>query len=119
MLVAEIDHARWMRKLEAYLADSTGLLSAPTQNHHSCRFGRWYYGPSSQRYTKLESYINIESVHARVHQLGNQLIELKIAGDHALLAICLEELHAISADLTEHIQMIQAEVLLSTQMTKR
>jgi diguanylate cyclase (GGDEF)-like protein/PAS domain S-box-containing protein len=118
MLVAEIDHTRWMRKLETYLADHSGLLSAPTQNHHSCRFGRWYYGPASQRYAELESYINIESVHARVHQLGNELIELKKAGEHTLLATRFEELHTTSSVLTEHIQMIQAEVLLSTQMQR-
>jgi hypothetical protein len=50
--------------------------------------------------------------------LGNQLIELKKAGDHTLLATRFEELHATSAALTEHIQMIQAEVLLSTQMLR-
>lgn len=119
MLVAEIDHKRWLHKLDDYLTDNTDLSHAPTQNHHSCRFGRWYYGPSSQRYTKLESYINIESVHARIHELGNECVELKKIGDHKLLATRLEELHKASNDLTEHIQMIQAEVLLSTQMTKR
>jgi diguanylate cyclase (GGDEF)-like protein/PAS domain S-box-containing protein len=118
MLVAEIDHARWMRKLEAFLTDHTNLLNAPAQNHHNCRFGRWYYGPSSQRYAELESYISIESVHAEVHQLGNELIALKKAGEYTLLDARIEELHASSAIMTEHIQMIQAEVLLSTQMQR-
>ena len=118
MLVAEIDHARWMRSLEAHLADSTGKLGAPTQSQHNCRFGRWYYGPSSQRYAGLESYINIESTHAQIHELSNELIELKKAGDHILLATRLGELHKTSEALIEHIQMIQAEVLLSTQMQR-
>lgn len=118
MLVAEIDHARWVRSLEAYLADSTDKLGAPVQNQHNCRFGRWYYGPSSQRYAGLESYINIESTHTRIHELGKELIELKKAGDHILLATRLRELHKTSEALTEHIQMIQAEVLLSTQMQR-
>jgi diguanylate cyclase (GGDEF)-like protein/PAS domain S-box-containing protein len=119
MLVAEIDHKRWLHKLVAYLADNTDLIHAPTQNHHSCRFGRWYYGPHSQRYAEIESFVNIKSVHTRIHELGNECIELKKIGDHKLLATRLEELHKASNDLTEHIQMIQAEVLLSTQMTKR
>ena len=118
MLVAEIDHTRWMHKLETFLADTTGFLSPPKQNQHTCRFGRWYYGPASRRYAELESYINIESVHANIHMLGNELIDLKNAGDHALLAQRSQELQAASKNLTEHIQIIQTEVLLSTQMQR-
>ena len=119
MLVAEIDHKRWLHKLDAYLADNTDLTHAPTQNHHSCHFGRWYYGPHSRRYAEIESFVGIESVHARIHELGNECIELKKIGDHKLLATRLEELHKACENLTEHIQMIQAEVLLSTQMQRR
>ena len=55
---------------------------------------------------------------SRIHELGKELIELKKAGDHILLATRLRELHKTSEALTEHIQMIQAEVLLSTQMQR-
>lgn len=119
MLVAEIDHKRWMRHLEDFLADTSGHLSPPSQNSHSCRFGRWYYGPLRDRYATLQSYTSIEEVHSKVHQLGQELLDLKKAGDNALIERRLAELRSTSASLNEHIQMIQAEVLLSAQMQKR
>ena len=119
MLVAEIDHKRWMQKLDAFLADNADPSPSPMQNHRTCHLGRWYYGPHSQRYAEIESFAEIESIHTRIHELGNECIELKKIGDHKLLATRLAELHKASDDLTEHIQLIQAEVLLSTQMTRR
>jgi hypothetical protein len=119
MLVAEIDHKRWMRHLEDFLADTSGQLSPPSHNSHSCRFGRWYYGPSRGRYITLESYLSIEQVHSKVHQLAQELLDLKKVGDSALIESRLAELRSTSASLNEHIQMIQAEVLLSAQMQKR
>ena len=118
MLIAEIEHSRWILNLETYLADPDNQLSPPPQNHRSCRFGRWYYGPASQRYGKLGSYTGIEKVHTRMHQLANELIELKMTADSALIARRLDELHTVSSELTEHIQLIQAEVLLSDQLSK-
>jgi hypothetical protein len=119
MLVAEIDHKRWMRNLDEFLADTSGHLSPPSQNSHSCRFGRWYYGPLRDRYATLQSYTSIEEVHSKVHQLGQELLDLKKTGDSALIERRLEELRNASLKLTEHIQMIQSEVLLSAQFSKR
>ena len=114
MLVVEIDHARWMQRLEAFLADESGQTSAPADNHRNCRFGHWYYSPKGQRYADLANFATIEVVHTRVHQLAHELIGLKSAGDHQLIAHLLDELRVASASLIENIQIIQAEVLLST-----
>jgi EAL domain-containing protein (putative c-di-GMP-specific phosphodiesterase class I) len=118
MLVAEIDHQRWMGKFETFLADPTGLVSAPTDSDHSCRFGIWYYGPNGQRYKHLESFAAIEPVHQQIHQLASELVTLKHTGDAPRLAMQLDAIHSASQTLIDQIQIIQAEVLLSQQMQR-
>ena len=110
MLVAEIDHTRWLGKLEIYLKDETGLISAPTENDHSCRFGQWYYGPSGQRYAALESFSAMAATHSRIHQLAHELIAQKNSG--AQVGPIIEELHQTSAELIELLQTLQVEVVL-------
>ena len=119
MLVAEIDHRRWMERIEEYLADPSGLLNNPIENHNHCRFGRWYHGPKGQQYSQMESYAAIESTHTRIHQLASQLISLKNSPDAQLIAACREELNSASQALTELLQTIQAEVLISAQLKGR
>ena len=119
MLVAEIDHGRWMQRIEAFLTDSSGFLLAPLDDHRNCRFGHWYYGSNGQRYAHLESFAAIEETHALIHQLADDLIALKNSADETLIAERLDQLHQASARLVEHIQMIQAEVLLSTPRSSR
>jgi hypothetical protein len=115
MLIAELDHRRWLHQLEDFIATADRQASPPTQDHHRCRFGRWFYGPAGRRYASMESYTEIEAIHLEVHRLGNELIDLKHAGDTQLLATRLGELHAASERLIEMIQVIQAEVLLNAR----
>ncbi|MBU3698268.1 EAL domain-containing protein [Dechloromonas sp.] len=113
MLIAEIDHRRWLHQLEDFIATNDREATPPTQDHHRSRFGRWFYGPAGRRYASMESYAEIETIHLDVHRLGNELIDLKHAGDTQMLAKRLGELHAASERLIEMIQVIQAEVLLN------
>ena len=116
MLVAEIDHGRWMRKLNIFLADDTGQVSAPSESHRTCRFGSWYYGPNGQRYKNMESFSAIETAHMQIHQLADELIALKNSDSTELMAPQQQIIHLASQTLLEHVQMMQAEVLLSQQM---
>ena len=54
----------------------------------------------------MESYAAIEAIHLEVHRLGNELIDLKHAGDTQLLATRLGEVHAASEHLIEMIQVL-------------
>ncbi len=115
MLIAEIDHRRWLRQLEEYLADSTPGTIPPTLDHHRCRFGRWFYGPAGRRYADMDHFADIETIHLNVHRLGNELIDLKHAGDRVRMDSQLAALHQASNQLIELIQIIQAEVILNTR----
>ena len=115
MLIAEIDHRRWLRQLEEYLANNAPEATPPTLDHLSCRFGRWFYSASSHRYADMAHFSGIEAVHHEVHQLGDELIRLKKSGNRAQFDKQLTALHLASERLTEMIRIIQAEVLLSNR----
>ena len=113
LLIAEIEHRRWLDKLLAYLDDNSGSLLPPPGSPRDCRFGRWYYGPHSQRYRGLPAFVELESVHARLHRIGDELVSRRGAGQPgeplrseledavSAIAICLQRVQAEFA-ATQH-----------------
>ena len=119
MLIAEVDHKRWTRSLHAYLDDTTGNAPPPATEHTTCRFARWYNSAGSQRYAAIEAFRAIPEIHARVHAIGRQLINLHQADDIPARDALRQEFCASSAELNERIQQTQAEVLISAQSRRR
>ena len=81
ILVAELDHRRWIDTLAAWIdTAATAEGQPPTLNTHACRFGRWYHGEGMARYGASEAFRAIAPVHDRVHSLARELVALKLAG---------------------------------------
>jgi diguanylate cyclase (GGDEF)-like protein/PAS domain S-box-containing protein len=118
MLIAEVDHGRWKKSLYSYLEDKFDTLPAPPLDHRTCRFGRWYYSPDSQRYAAVDAFQTLESLHTRLHELGGQLLHCREAGDTASIEPLKLEFEQQSAKLTDCIQQIQAEVLMNSAMKR-
>lgn len=117
MLIAEVDHTRWKKRLYAYLDEGTGM--PPASDHQSCRFGRWYYSPESRRYAASESFIALESTHVLVHRIGNELIAANSRQESARAATLRQALEQTSSELIGHLRQIQAETLIAGQNNRR
>jgi len=117
MLIAEVEHSRWKKKLYAYLEDSTGL--PPTSDHRGCRFGRWYYSPESRRYAANESFIALESTHVRLHRIGAELVAANAGQEAARVVPLKQALEETSSELIGHLHQIQAETLIAGPAGKR
>ena len=113
MLIAEVDHGRWKKRLLAYLDDTTNTVPMPDGDHHDCRFGRWYYSPESTRYAAVDGFLALEKVHARIHEIGTELIRLRDSPDRAEVAQLRRDLEVASMELIECIQQLQAEILIA------
>jgi len=113
MLIAEVEHNRWKNLLYAYLEDDRGTASPPSDNDHSCRFGRWYYSPASLRYAQLAAFVTLEATHRRFHEIGHALMLLRAQRDSSEIEELKVELEACSLSLCQSIQQIQTETLLS------
>ncbi len=116
LLVAEIDHIRWIKRINAFLADDTGLIDVTVEDHHDCRFGTWYHGSTGQRYAHLDSFAAIDQTHILIHRLARELVGIKNTADKTMIDQRMEELHIASASLIELLHMIQAKVVLSAQI---
>ena len=119
MLIAEVDHKRWIKALYAYLESDTGNIPPPALDHKDCRFGRWYASADSQRYARIDAFNMVEGIHRRLHEVGRQLIHLRGAEEDSSIAALKPELDRLNAQLSDCIQEIQAEVLMQTQDSKR
>ncbi|MDP3538401.1 MAG: EAL domain-containing protein [Azonexus sp.] len=117
MIIAEVDHNRWKKKLYAHLDDPAGVAMSAS-NHHTCRFGHWYYSPESQVHAAIESFVALESIHARIHQIGDELIAAGARQEAARIGQLKQDLEDASATLTQNLHQMQAEILLSGQAGK-
>ena len=119
MLIAEVDHKRWVRALNAYLDNTSGHIEPPLLGEHACRFWRWQDSPDSQRYSAIEGFYEIPGLHTRMHEIGAQLVATHQAGDRAGVETLRHEFRQIGEQLIAAIQNIQTEVLISAQRLKR
>lgn len=118
MMVAEADHKRWVAAIHGYLDAPIGSEAIAGLDDKTCRFGHWYYGVG-QRYAALDGFKNVERAHLRLHEVGQALIKCHQAADVAGVEARKADLLLASQVLTECIQGILAEVLLSVQASKR
>lgn len=119
LLIAETDHLRWANTILAYVDDRTGTLPVPKNSHSQCRFGHWYYSVRSQHRAHLPSFASIEKTHRRLHEIGNELIQLRQAGETLHLEQHKTAFKIASNALTECVQLIQTEIMITTQSPRR
>lgn len=65
-----IDHI--LLKANAYASINLGKKVGDFENHHDCRFGKWFENEGKQEFSNTQSYKKIDKPHAAVH---NKIIE--------------------------------------------
>jgi len=119
MLIAEVDHRRWMKALETSLAAPPSGQLPVELDHRACGFGRWYQGLGAQRYGHIEAFGAIDPIHQRLHAIARQLLERHRAGDEAGQIESWQALHLASQEMGELLQQLQAEILIGGQTSSR
>ncbi len=110
---AEVDHRNWVKCVEACLAD--GSVEPPPADIIDCRFGNWYQGEGLSRYGSFPEFSLIGSLHATVHALGNELVELRMSGRSELARTRLGELHALRDQLIDRLHDLSMVLVRSRQ----
>ena len=120
LLIAEVDHKRWLHQLIDHLEQRTinGIVPAlPPLDPHQCRFGQWYDGQATQRYQHLTAYPPLSTAHERLHQIAHHLHALfKQPGTDT--ASLRAELETASQEMTLLLQDIQTEIVLGNALGK-
>ncbi|MEX8503947.1 MAG: EAL domain-containing protein [Leptothrix ochracea] len=81
LLMAQQDHIHWVQQIvSATQGVPLRLTVQEVCDHTRCRFGQWYYGDGLQRYSQLHAFKAIENVHAEIHRVGLEVLQLNADG---------------------------------------
>lgn len=76
---AKEKHLLFKSRLRSILYDIP-VEEGPVLSHHECGVGKWIYGYALEAYGHLPEMIELEKVHAEIHQYAKTLIDLYKAG---------------------------------------
>ncbi|RPE70534.1 methyl-accepting chemotaxis protein [Tibeticola sediminis] len=102
-------HYAWIGELLA-AAQSGRVVDMDVSNFRACYFGKWYYGPAQHYFGSHAGFTTTESVHQRVHRIGQSLVEALRAGDAGRITSLAAELEAASDAITEQLESLMRAV---------
>ncbi|HSW64931.1 MAG TPA: methyl-accepting chemotaxis protein [Dissulfurispiraceae bacterium] len=84
------------------VSGKVAVEEAQAPDQHSSRMGKWYFGNGMALLGRLEGYKRLAQPHARIHQLGREIVQAVAARDSRAAAMY--------KDLTNAITQIQADI---------
>jgi len=113
LLVAQYDIREWAAKVIGRIEDGTlPIEEAVLTDSSRCRFGLWYDDYGLKQFGHLGAFKEIDPVHKRLHQFGDEVIQLyanrqvQAAQEHCL------DLRKEEAKMFELLDKLQLEVFL-------
>jgi methyl-accepting chemotaxis protein len=76
LMVAKSDHVLWKKRLAELLLGRITLRASDVSDHHSCRFGKWYYETGRALYGNEPAFRAIEEPHKRIHETAKRVVAL-------------------------------------------
>lgn len=104
LLYASVEHRAWISVIKAFLKGER--TSFQKQNQDQCRFGSWMDYSGRARYGEHPIFLSIESLHKRIHDLTDQLLELHAQGKIEEALLGLDELHRLSDALLKAVKSL-------------
>lgn len=111
LLLAEYNHRDWIENLANRIEGGTGKTDPIMLDPESCRFGHWYHGSGRVRYGTLPAFAAIQPAHAKVHDLGTDLLALLRSGNTQAARERLPELFAARDDLLTKLHALQGTIM--------
>ncbi|WP_041640605.1 bacteriohemerythrin [Magnetococcus marinus] len=73
-------HLAWLRELEQAVHGRSVLDAKEAANYRGCDFGLWYYGDGQQRYGNEALFVELGTVHQKVHEAAFEVVNLVQSG---------------------------------------
>lgn len=111
LLVAQYDHLNWVRRVAMHIGGGLQKLSkTELTDKRQCRFGHWYYGHGMTRYGHLPPFRELEAIHARVHEVGPEVLRLRAAGQVEAAHVRMRELLTLKDAMLSGLAKLQTLV---------
>jgi len=107
--LAKTDHRIFMDKIGSCLDGDTRIEPTQLPDHHSCRFGKWYFGEGKDKCAALDSFKAIDTPHEKIHAMAKDAVAASNAGDRSKAERIYREMEDISARIGELLDSIKRE----------
>ena len=109
LLIAKSDHVMWKKRLTEMLMGRTQMRDGEVADHHSCRFGKWYYGQGMELYNNSTTFKAIEAPHSQIHETAKKVVTAYNAGQMKDAQRLLESLDEPTAQVLELLDKLRNE----------
>ena len=103
--LAQSDHVIWKKRLVNMISGKEGLNKRELEDHHFCRFGRWYDNVTDQKLLRHPDFQTLKGAHKSVHKHGVQAVKHCQAGN---MLKALEEIEAVEHASTAVIRLLKS-----------
>jgi len=113
LLISHSDHLAGVNSLIKSVQDFQGNNAELFEllPHHDCRLGKWYYSTGKEKYAHLNCYKDLEQPHFKVHDLGQNLLELCYANKQTEAVELIPELVIARDNVLNKLNDLQLEIL--------
>ncbi len=109
LLVAKSDHVAWKKRLTNMLIGNLRLQPEDLSTDHTCRLGKWYFGPDAEAYRHRPAFIDLAEHHRSVHENGIAAVRAFNAGKQDEAMYLFELVEKASDGVIECLDQLIAE----------
>jgi hypothetical protein len=111
VVVAELDHRRWVREVEAYVNDESAATDRPPAvDPRQTRFGRWLTGVARERLGQEPAFAEVIAAHEAAVGCAGGLVAAVQVGDRAGARRGLPELTAARERTVEALHALRVRL---------
>jgi methyl-accepting chemotaxis protein len=96
---AKSAHMIFIGRIKAHLDGALKLDPAALPTHTTCAFGKWYQSKGKATFGSDNVFLDIDTPHAKVHDLGKQAVNTFNTGEHTKARALCTEMEAASMEL--------------------
>ena len=97
--IAKNDHKNFVEKIASCVDGKKTMTASQLPDHHSCRFGKWYYKEGQALCSGMSSYKLIEDPHEKIHRLAKDALTQTQMGDREKADRSFNELKNVSQQM--------------------
>ncbi len=107
--LAKNDHRGFVGKVAACLRGESTMDQGKLPDHHTCRFGKWYYKEGLAICGGMDSFKAVEPPHEKIHLLAKQTVAAHNAGDHRRADQLFKEMDDVSKQVLSLLDNVRTE----------
>ncbi|MDA8169354.1 MAG: methyl-accepting chemotaxis protein [Nitrospiraceae bacterium] len=109
--IAKNDHRNFVRKIHSCLGGSLTMNASQLPDHHTCRFGKWYYKEGLEICRDMPGYKEIEDPHKKIHELAKNSLQAMSAGNKEKAEETYQAMEGISRQMLSILEKVRGECL--------